>query len=226
MDGSKFEIRNPKSETHSPQRHKEHKGQGTLFFCVSLCSLCLCGEFQFSNFAFVSDFELPISDFNDLRDITGIEDHSLPARALWPYAWGLGIVLLMSLFLVGWRYYRRNPDRTEVRAGSWALAELERIELLGRSSNMADLERYPTLLSEVIRLYLEKRFQLRAPRQTTPEFFHDVEHSTVLSPPQQQLLREFLEHCDLSKFAHIQFSIEEYRALEQAARKFVEQTAE
>ena len=132
----------------------------------------------------------------------------------------------MSLFLVGWRYYRRNPDRTEVRAGPWALAELERIKVLGRSSNMTDLERYPTLLSEVIRLYLEKRFQLRAPRQTTPEFFHDVEHSTVLSPPQQQLLREFLEHCDLSKFAHIQFSTEEYRALEQAARKFVEQTAE
>src|SRR5437016_2865115 len=95
--------------------------------CVSSVALIVFLWFGISNFAFASDFELQISDSNELRDITGIEDHGLPARALWPYAWGLGIVLLTSLFLVGWKYYRRNIDRIELRAGPWALAELERI---------------------------------------------------------------------------------------------------
>jgi hypothetical protein len=162
-----------------------------------------------------------------LRDITGIEEHGhVSARPWWPYALGIAAALLMSLFLAGWKYYRRNPEKAELPPGPWAFAQVERIEALLRSSNFADMERYAALLCEVIRLYLEKRFQLRAPRQTTTEFFHDIKDSKLLTAAHQELLKDFLERCDLSKFAHLQFSQEEYRALGQAAQRFVEETAE
>ncbi len=163
---------------------------------------------------------------DELRDITGIEEPArAPARPWWPYTFGLAAMLMMSLFLVGWRYYRRHPDKTELRPGSWALAELERIESLACEAGQGQPERYPALLSEVIRAYLEKRFQLRAPRQTTPEFLHDIKDSSLLNSGHRELLKDFLERCDLAKFAHIQFSLEECRALTQSARKFVEETA-
>ena len=164
---------------------------------------------------------------DELRDITGIEQAArAPARPWWPYTFGSAAVLMMSLFLVGWRYYRRSSDKTELHSGSWALAELERIESLARGAGQGQLERYPAMLSEMIRVYLDKRFQLRAPRQTTPEFFHDIKDSSLFNSGHRQLLKDFLERCDLAKFAHIQFTLEECRALAQSARKFVEETAE
>ena len=164
---------------------------------------------------------------DELKDITGIEEAVRPpARAWWPYTLGLAAVLTMSLFLVGWRYYRRQPDKPELRPSSWALAELDRIESLARSAGQDQLEPYPAMLSEVIRVYLERRFQLRAPRQTTPEFLSEVKDSTFLKADHRQLLKDFLEGCDLAKFAHVQFSLEECRALAQSARKFVEETAD
>jgi len=163
---------------------------------------------------------------DELRDITGIEETArASARPWWPYTFGLAAVLMMSLFLVGWRYYRRHLDKTEC-PGSWALAELARLESVARGAGQGQLERYPALLSEVIRAYLEKRFQLRAPRQTTPEFLHDIKDSTLLNSGHRELLRDFLERCDLAKFAHIQFSLEECQALAQSARTFVEETAD
>ncbi len=164
---------------------------------------------------------------DELRDITGIEEPArASARPWWPYTFGLAAVLMMSLFLVGWRYYRRHPDKTELRPGSWALAELERIESVARGAGQGQLERYPAMLAEMIRVYLEKRFQLRAPRQTTPEFLHDIKDSSLLNSGHRELLKDFLEGCDLAKFARIQFSLEKCQALAQSARTFVEETAD
>jgi hypothetical protein len=164
---------------------------------------------------------------DELRDITGIEESTrAPGRPWWPYVFSLAAVLMMSLFLVGWRYYRRHPDKTELRPGSWALAELARIESLAQGAGKGQLERYPAMLSEVIRAYLDKRFQLRAPRQTTPEFLHDIKDSSLLNSGHRELLKDFLERCDLAKFALVQFSLEKCQALAQSARTFVEETAD
>jgi hypothetical protein len=164
---------------------------------------------------------------DELKDITGIEEAARArARPWWPYTLGVAIVLAMSLFLVGWRYYRRHPDRIEPAPSVWALAELQRLESLVGTANLDQLPRYPEMLSQVIRTYLEKRFQLKAPRQTTPEFLREIRDSTLLNVGHRELLKDFLERCDLSKFANLQFSLEECRALARSARKFVEETAE
>jgi hypothetical protein len=160
-----------------------------------------------------------------LRDITGIEDQSrAPPRAWWPVILGVAGALGMSLFLVTWRFCRQNTNQAKMLPGPWALAELSRIEVQIASADRDELNRYPTKLSEVVRLYLERRFQFRAPRQTTPEFLHDIQDSPLMPASYRELLKDFLERCDLAKFAQIQFPQEECQALAQTARKFVEET--
>ena len=59
-------------------------------------------------------------------------------------------------------------------------------------------------LSDILRHYLEQRFGLRAPEQTTEEFLAGLHHSGspgLLEPNHQRLLRDFLTGCDLVKFA-------------------------
>ncbi len=161
----------------------------------------------------------------ELRDITGIEPiPGVYARPWWPYGLVLAVVLLTSLFLAGWKYCRRYLGESEVAPGSWALAELGRIDSLDLPES-DQVERYHTLYSEVIRQYLEKRFQLRASRQTTSEFFQAMGSSSLLNSFQQEVLKEFLERCDLAKFAQVRFAKEECQALGQSARLFVEQTS-
>ena len=56
-------------------------------------------------------------------------------------------------------------------------------------------------LSSIIRRYLEGRFGLRAPERTTEEFIREAVTSRLLSSDHQMLTSEFLEQCDLVKFA-------------------------
>jgi len=165
------------------------------------------------------------SDSSELRDITGIEPMpAVPARPWWPFALGIAMVLLTSMFLVGWRYWRRYFGEGEVAPGPWALALMRQIDSLNLPDT-GQVDKYHTLYSEVIRHYLEKRFQVRASRQTTPEYLQAIRASSLLDSSQRNMLKEFLERCDLAKFAQIRFPKEDCQALGQSGRNFVEQTA-
>jgi hypothetical protein len=80
-------------------------------------------------------------------------------------------------------------------------------------------------VSEIVRSYIESRFQVRAAHQTTEEFLHNLlEPSDALLGAHQELLAEFLHHCDLAKFARWILSIEEMEAMHRIACVFVVET--
>ena len=62
-------------------------------------------------------------------------------------------------------------------------------------------EAYYVDLSAILRYYLEDRFGVRAPEQTTPELLETVGALGVVTPEQQAALGDFLVHCDRVKFA-------------------------
>jgi hypothetical protein len=105
----------------------------------------------------------------------------------------------------------------------WATQELDRIEAQ-QLPEAGELERYHTLLSDVVRAYLERRFSLPASQQTTPEFLEAMRRSPQLTPEQQGLLRDFLQRCDMAKFARAAPSPDECRAVAAMARGFVQET--
>src|SRR5262245_14839239 len=136
----------------------------------------------------------------------------------------LSLVLLVLVLILLEVLRRKFHRRTVLTPAAWALRELDRLSTLDLTT-ANEAERFPTLLSDVIRRYLELRFHLRAPRQTTAEFLAAMQEAPQLTADQQALLRTFLERCDLAKFARALLSPSECRALAEQARGFVEQSS-
>lgn len=141
-------------------------------------------------------------DLSQLRDITGIERPSdQPSAAPWPF-WPWLILGAATIFVVGfvslrWRRGRR-PPMPDPRAE--ALAKLDELEAQTVSGN-GNMERLHTVLSDIVRRYLERRFQLPVLRQTTDELLRDMARSALLPKEQPSAVQELLRRCDLAKFA-------------------------
>jgi hypothetical protein len=164
------------------------------------------------------------ADLKELRDITPPED--IPVKPSWlrwlPWV-GLAVALA-GLVAGGWELRRRLAGTAAPLAPhEWAARELRRIEAM-ELPRQGEVERYHTLLSDVVRGYLEQRFRLPASHQTTVEFLETMRRSPQLSAGQQRLLRDFLERCDMAKFARAAPPPEECRAVADMARAFVQET--
>lgn len=79
-------------------------------------------------------------------------------------------------------------------------------------------------VSDTLRLYLEGRFNFRAPERTTEEFLHELQRTDRLTREQKESLGEFLTNCDLVKFAKYEPGEPELRGLHASAVRLVEET--
>ena len=164
------------------------------------------------------------ADVSELREIAPPEEH--PPAPSWgiTLTWIGPALALLLLLLSGWALLRRRRGRETVQSASqWALRELDAIPLPAECAD--GVEPFYTRLSEVVRRYIELRYQLPAPEQTTAEFLETLRRSPLLRPAQQTILRDLLEQCDLVKFARAQPSREECGKVAALARNFVQQTA-
>jgi hypothetical protein len=81
---------------------------------------------------------------------------------------------------------------------------------------------YAVLVSEVIRSYLGQRFEAPSSRRTTEEFLRQMEADpTTPLAGHRDLLRDFLQSCDLVKFARYQPTMTELEQVQQRATSFV-----
>lgn len=163
----------------------------------------------------------------EARDITPIRLLPEPAGQQRPWlvvGASLAALLFFLLGLGAWRRALRPLPEPPLLPHEWAARELERLDAL-KLPQAREVERYHTLLSDVLRHYLERRFGLHAPEWTTPEFLDTLRRSSRLPEEQQELLREFLGRCDLAKFARADYSVGECQAAGRAAREFIARTA-
>ncbi|MBN1393234.1 MAG: hypothetical protein JW947_10590 [Sedimentisphaerales bacterium] len=79
-------------------------------------------------------------------------------------------------------------------------------------------------LSDILRHYIEHRFNLRAPERTTEEFLAELPAANVLSQSEQERLGEFLRHCDLVKFAKYNPTAEQIQKTFDLVKNFIEIT--
>jgi hypothetical protein len=103
---------------------------------------------------------------------------------------------------------------------------LQRLEEARRLMDPEHAREYSFAVSNIIRNYVEERFRVHAPTLTTEEFLRDlVEVRDTMLEPHRALLAEFLQHCDLAKFAGWRYSMPDLEAMHDSARTFVQQTA-
>jgi hypothetical protein len=161
------------------------------------------------------------ADLDKARDITPIETvPPAPPRFPWLLTLGFGLAGLAGLaaVVVGVRRWRYRPV-LELPPEKRALRELDRLAAMDLSSRNGG-ELCPARLAEVVRTYVDDRFDLRSREQTTEEFL-----GSLAEPPwpveQQEQLAGLLRRCDLAKFARIPFTAAECQAAIAQARSFV-----
>jgi hypothetical protein len=81
-------------------------------------------------------------------------------------------------------------------------------------------------LSGIVRRYIENRFGLHAPEQTTEEFLTGLEAAQEYPGTYKPLLKTFLNHCDLVKFAEYQPQAEDIQKTFDSCMAFINGTKE
>jgi len=155
--------------------------------------------------------ELKIADVALPLDDTGAELSLAPridsaGRGVSVLTAAIVAVLVVLISLAVWALLARKKREAAARAVPiWerALEAIRELRSLVREGN-ASPELAIADLTDVVRRYLEARFQLRAERQTTAEFLADLERNdSLLGEKDRKFLRSFLASADMVKFARL-----------------------
>jgi HAMP domain-containing protein len=123
-----------------------------------------------------------------------------------------------------WRRRRRDIPR---RAPTLSEQALERLEHTRPLMQPATAREFGIAASEVIRDYIEKRFDIMATQRTTEEFLHALlQNSNQTLASHRSLLEAFLRQCDFVKFAGASLAVADLDSLFRSARGFVLETGE
>jgi hypothetical protein len=174
-----------------------------------------------SNNALVLPSQASGTNSIDIRPLKGPVE--IPSTFGWLW-WVLAVVLIAVAAWFFWRKLRmkKTTPKSQVVIPPHRKAK----DQLGMASElMSDPYKFCSLVSDVLRAYVEERFQLKAPERTTEEFMGELRSSTKLRPDHKSLLEDFLVRCDLVKFARFEPTVPELEALLDSAYRFVEETA-
>lgn len=147
-------------------------------------------------------------------------------------AWGvLGALLVAALAILGWRWWSRRRVTADETGGEPLLAvppherAIQDLETLHNQKlwQSGKVKQYYTRLTDIVRLYLEGRYGIRALEQTSDEIVREL-RTVELADRYRGELRDLFRTADLVKFAKHQPSAEENDAFYYTAYYFVENT--
>ncbi|MBN1522718.1 MAG: hypothetical protein JW928_09325 [Candidatus Aureabacteria bacterium] len=164
-------------------------------------------------------------DSSDIRGIAG--PVRFPVKIHW-YTWGIFALIIIIIVVTAFLLKKRRPK--EVISPFRPAHEIayEALEMLKSKGyiKQGKFMSYYVELSNIVRQYLERRFHLRAPEMTTEEFLMAVKANRLLSHELRDLLRVFLSHCDMVKFAKYSPPEKESDLSFESAKRLVDQTKE
>jgi hypothetical protein len=157
---------------------------------------------------------------NDIRDIKPPIEISGGLAWLW---WTLAALVVLAAALLLWRWWQKRqanqPGPPPIPAHVRAKQKLaEALTLISQPKP------FVIAVSDTARTYLEERFTFRAPERTTEEFLRELSGTDLLAKDQKESLGQFLQSCDLVKFAKYEPGEKELHVLHDAAVKLVEET--
>jgi hypothetical protein len=160
-------------------------------------------------------------DLSRMQGPPGIEE--LPERgtgASWIPAVVGGTAAVILLALGVWLLRkRRNAPAPAAPPEQAALKQLEGLQN-GLPTSLEESNLFHTQLADILREYLEARFQIPAPRQTSEEYYQKLAQSGHLTEEQLHQFRDLLQRCDLARFAPLHPTPEECLQTLELARSF------
>ncbi len=129
------------------------------------------------------------------------------------------LVVLTIIGLAIWygrRFFRKKQVTLSPRER--ALAALSEIE--SEVERIAPYQ-FSISVSNILRRYVVEQFDLPMTRQTSVEFLNAIASAPNFGDEEKALLADFLNRCDLIKFARYEATPEDSRLLLDEARQFV-----
>jgi hypothetical protein len=164
----------------------------------------------------------------DMENLT-IKDVTQPVLPPPPdYTWliimVMGIILAVggAVIFITWLQKKKQKEQPVITIPAHEYA-YRQLELLIRRKYIEkeEFKLFYIGISTILRHYIENRFLLHAPEQTTEEFLHDLKTSRLLSDALKSILTEFLHHCDRVKFAKHIPSTEEIQKTFDTCKNFI-----
>jgi hypothetical protein len=162
-----------------------------------------------------------------IKDIKPLRKVPLTFSEVLPWAGG---VLLLLLLIMGWRWYARRRRRVQANSSGpslppdvLALNQLEALRV-ARLWQKGRVKEHYTRLTDILRQYLDARFDISAPEMTSEDLLRQLKKSPDVSADWQHRMRDLLTCADLAKFArHQPEPLENERYVETVA-SFVQET--
>ena len=140
-----------------------------------------------------------------------------PIHIAAPFPWlavGAAALGLAGVSVSAWKVLGRQRRKL---AYEIALERLENTRPLMREFHA---EPFCLAVSDVVREFIEEELLVRAMHRTTNEFLH-LSLSDLQLIPHRDTLANFLQHCDLAKFARWSLTIPQMEAMLSSAKEFV-----
>ena len=158
----------------------------------------------------------------DIRSIVPPQPYYISSGGFWLVIAGV-FVALAALFL--WLVLRRakqpaGPVDTPRQIAARRLQELD------ARMNTLDARTFGAAVADVLREFIGAQYGLHPQRQTSEEFLASITGSRAFSAVEHALLTEFLDGCDLLKFARADATLDGKRRLLRQAVDFLEDSAE
>ncbi|MBN2455572.1 MAG: hypothetical protein JXB29_03395 [Sedimentisphaerales bacterium] len=157
----------------------------------------------------------------DIEDVVGMPEK----RSYW-WVWILGAMSIIAAVSF-WLYLRRKEAIELVRylAPAHEIA-YERLRALVKKDlvKKGKIKEFYEQISNILRHYIEHRFNLRAPERTTEEFLIELATTEVLGADDKAGLAEFLKLSDLVKFAKHNPTTEQIQQTFDLVKNFIEKT--
>ncbi len=156
-----------------------------------------------------------------IADIEEVVD--MPAESsLW---WLLLLIIPAAGGLVFYLRKKRAKEAERIFKSAHEIAyarlqALVRLDLI----KAGKVKRFYEAISDILRHYIEDRFELRAPERTTEEFLFEIRNTEKLCESDRNSLTEFLTHCDLVKFAKHSPTAGQIQRIFDLAKNFIVQT--
>ena len=159
---------------------------------------------------------IPILIAEEFHDIAPPVDYSLiPAWLVFVAVFVALSVLGLIVWLIG---RRRKPAPPPKLPRQIALEELDRIS--GEIERVSPYQ-FSIRVSDILRKYVTQQYGVPATRQTSIEFLTAVAKASPFSEEEASLLEDFLNRCDLIKFARYEATTSDSKLLLDEAIRFV-----
>ena len=136
--------------------------------------------------------------------------------------WLVFVIVFVTLSLLGlivWWFARRpKPELPPKLPREIALVELEQSR---REIGMMSPYQFSIRVSDILRRYVTQQYGLPATRQTSIEFLTAAAKAPSFSTDEKSLLEDFLNRCDLIKFARYEATTSDSELLLEEAIRFV-----